>query len=77
MTHKVGVRGGGHVICAIKTHCVLKSICDPLLNKFTMQLISIRIQELLRLTFAEKIKNHLRIFKGHFGRIVKNQEAQA
>ena len=32
--------------------------------------------ELLRLIFAGKIKNHLRIFEGHFGRIVKNHEAQ-
>ena len=26
---------------------------------------------------AGKIKNHLRVFEGHVGRIVKNHEAQA
>ena len=30
--------------------------------------------ELLRLIFAGKIKNHFRIFEGHFSRIVKNYE---
>ena len=41
-----------------------------------MQLFSIRILELLRLIFAGKIKDYFRIFEGHFGRIVKNHEAQ-
>ena len=45
-------------------------------NRFTMQLISIRIQELLRLIFAGKITNHLKIYAGHFGRIVKIREVQ-
>ena len=31
-----------------------------------MQLISIRIQELLRLIFVGKYKNHARLFEGHF-----------
>ena len=38
-----------------------------------MQLISIIVQEF----FPEKIKNHLRIFEGHFGQIAKSLEAQA
>ena len=33
-------------------------------------------KELLRLIFEGKIKNHLRIFEDHFGRIVKNHKAQ-
>ena len=58
MTHMVG--GRGHVICAIKTHCVRKSICDSPLNRLTMQLISIRTEKLLRLTFTEKNSESLK-----------------
>ena len=35
-----------------------------------------RCLEILRLIFAGKTKNHLRISEGHLDRIVKNHEAQ-
>ena len=63
----------GHVICVIMTHCVRKSICDTSFKNQLKIYYAIDFHKnsrVIEADFRRKNKNHLRIFKGHFGQIV-------